>query len=85
MDSNKPTYDHSETGFLWNWNFTLSKRWKQTSNTAATGDIPFMDKMLADFRDFCANKDNRLKIFWDDCWSKKQAYDQMLDTSNPSN
>ena len=82
MDSNKPTYDHSETGFLWSWNFTVSKRWKQISNTTATGDIPFMDKMLADFRDFCANKDNRLKVFWDECWSKKQAYEQALEKSN---
>ena len=79
IDSNKPIYDHSETGFLWSWNFTVSKRWKQSSNTAATGDIPFMDKMLADFRDFCSNKDGRLKKFWDESWSKKQAYEDALD------
>jgi len=75
-DSIKPTYDHSETGFLWSWNFTVSKRWKYISNTTATGDIPFMDKMLADFRDFCANKDNRLKNFWDQSWTKKRIYDE---------
>ena len=85
MDSNKPTYDHSETGFLWSWNCTLSKRWKQSSNTGATGDIPFMDKVLADFRNFCANKDNRLKDFWDDCWAKKQASDDAIDIINVSN
>ena len=78
MDLNKPTYDHSETGFLWSWNFTISKRWKDKSNTGATGDIAFMDKMLADFRAFCANQDNRLKIFWDDCWAQKLAYDEAL-------
>ena len=49
----KPTYDHSETGFLWSWNFMISKKWKITSNTGATGEIAFMDKMLADFRAFC--------------------------------
>ena len=38
----KPTYDHSETGFLWSWNFMISKKWKITSNTGATGEIPFM-------------------------------------------
>ena len=80
MDTNKPMYDHSETGFLWSWNFTVSKRWKQSSNTAATGDIPFMDKMLADFRDFCSNKDDRLKKFWDESWSKKEAYEEPLNS-----
>ena len=43
----------------------------QISNAGATGDIPFMDMMLADFRAFCANEDNRLKNFWDECWAKK--------------
>lgn len=42
----RPAYDHSETGFLWSWNFMISKRWKQISNTGATGDIGFMDKIL---------------------------------------
>ena len=82
VDSNKPTYDHSETGFLWSWNFTVSKRWKQISNTGATGDIPFMDKMLADFRAFCSNKDNRLKNFWEECWSQKLAYDEAIASAN---
>jgi hypothetical protein len=31
--------------------------------------------MLADFRAFCRNDDNRLKNFWDECWAKKAAYD----------
>ena len=43
-------YEHDESGFLWSWNFMISKRWKTISNTGATGDIPFMDKLLADFR-----------------------------------
>ena len=43
-------YEHDESGFLWSWNFMISKRWKNISNTGATGDIPFMDKILADFR-----------------------------------
>ena len=38
----------------------ISKRWKKISNTGATGDIAFMDKLLADFRKFCNNEENRL-------------------------
>ena len=67
------------SGFLWSWNFTVSKRWKQVSNTGATGDIRYMDKMLADFRDFCSNKDGRLKQFWDECWERNSKH---LATSN---
>jgi len=53
----------------------ISKRWKQISNTGATGDIGFMDKMLLDFRAFCRNEDDRLKIFWNECWAKKRSED----------
>ena len=59
----------------------ISKRWKQISNTGATGDIPFMDKMLSDFRSFCRNDDNRLRNFWDECWAKKAAHDTHHETS----
>lgn len=56
-----PHYDHSGTGFLWSWNFLISRRWKQVFvSMGATGDIPFMDHMLADFRCLCQNKDGRL-------------------------
>ncbi|XP_059081822.1 GATOR complex protein Iml1-like [Tigriopus californicus] len=56
-----PHYDHSGTGFLWSWNFMISRRWKQVFvSMGATGDIPFMDHMLADFRCLCQNKDGRL-------------------------
>ena len=41
-----------------------------TSNTGATGEIAFMDKMLEDFRAFCNNEQNRLKDFWDECVKK---------------
>ena len=60
-------YEHDESGFLWSWNFMISKRWKNISNTGATGDIPFMDKLLADFRRFCSNEDNRLVDYWLQC------------------
>ena len=49
------------TGFLWAWNFMLNKRFR----TNHTGDEHFQDKMLADFRAFCSNTDNRLREYWD--------------------
>lgn len=70
LSQTKPTYDHSETGFLWSWNFMISRRWKMTSNTGATGEIAFMDKMLADFRAFCRNDGDRLRHFWESCMQK---------------
>ena len=70
LSQTKPIYDHSETGFLWSWNFMISRRWKMTSNTGATGEIAFMDKMLADFRAFCNNDNDRLKKFWQECMAK---------------
>ena len=85
LSDTKPSYDHSQTGFLWSWNFMISRKWKVTSNTGATGDIPFMDKMLADFRAFCRNDENRLKEFWKQCWDThnhcnevKEANDMVL-------
>ncbi|KAK2181163.1 hypothetical protein NP493_409g08000 [Ridgeia piscesae] len=49
-----------EVGFLWTWNFMMTKR------TANTGDEFFQDRMLADFRSFCANADGRLRHLWGD-------------------
>ena len=66
-------YEHDETGFLWSWNFMISKRWKNISNTGATGEIPFMDKLLADFRKFCSNEDNRLHSYWEECWDQMHS------------
>ncbi|XP_040580787.1 GATOR complex protein Iml1 [Lepeophtheirus salmonis] len=64
----RPLYDHSKTGFIWSWNFMISRRWKMMSNTGATGSILFMDKLLSDFRSFCRNEDGRLQNFWNECW-----------------
>ena len=49
-----------KVGFLWAWNYMLNKKWR----TSSTGDEHFQDKMLADFRAFCCNADNRLWDFW---------------------
>ena len=46
-------YQH---GFLWSWNFMLTKKWRSNQ----TGDEAFQDKLLEDFRRFCANDANRL-------------------------
>lgn len=40
----------------------VSRRWKWSN--PATGDEEFQDKLLADFRSFCSNKDGRLLNFW---------------------
>ncbi len=49
-------------GFLWSWNFMLGKRWR----SQYTGDEQFQDSVLADFRAFCSNKDDRLVKFYND-------------------
>ena len=64
LSEKEPEYDHSQTGFLWSWNFMISRRWKQITITGGTGDIAFMDKMLRDFRNLCTNEDGRLEELW---------------------
>ena len=85
LSDTKPAYDHSQTGFLWSWNFMISRKWKHTSNTGATGDIAFMDKILEDFRSFCRNDQDRLREFWRNCWDAhnksngvQEAHDSIL-------
>ncbi|XP_066997885.1 GATOR complex protein Iml1 isoform X2 [Anabrus simplex] len=69
---NKDDYgDDRRVGFLWSWNHMVSRRWKFAATTA-TGDEVFQTKILKDFREFCANCDNRLKHFWDGCWVLKE-------------
>lgn len=60
------------TGFLWSWNHMIAnKKWKSlVINNSADGEIVQM-RMLRDFKAFCANQEDRLKSFWDDCWSRK--------------
>lgn len=49
-------------GFFWCWNFCLGKRWR----SSYTGEERYQDIMLANFRAFCANEDNRLVNFWNE-------------------
>lgn len=60
---------HGRVGFLWAWNYMLNKKWR----TSSTGDEHFQDKMLADFRAFCSNEENRLRDYWDTCRQKMLA------------
>lgn len=52
----------SQPGFLWTFNYMLTRRWKVPQ---ISGDEILAEKMLHDFRLFCANDRNRLRDFWD--------------------
>lgn len=51
-----------DCGFFWCWNFCLGKKWRSMQ----TGEEKYQDIMLADFRAFCANDNNRLLNFWNE-------------------
>ncbi|XP_049833121.1 GATOR complex protein Iml1 isoform X2 [Schistocerca gregaria] len=68
---NKDIGSDLRVGFLWSWNHMVSRRWK-SSSTPATGDEGFQTKLLRDFRDFCANGNNRLQNYWNSCWLLKK-------------
>ncbi|XP_051944324.1 GATOR complex protein DEPDC5 isoform X2 [Hippocampus zosterae] len=53
-------------GFYWSYNTMLTKAWR----TGVLGDERMADRLLKDFTDFCANKDNRLLNFWNICLEK---------------
>ena len=61
--NNRDITVESKVGFLWSWNFLLTKRWRSQN----TGDESFQDKMLEDFRQFCSNREDRLVEFWTLC------------------
>ena len=64
-----------QVGFLWSWNYMLTKRWRSSN----TGDEHFQDKVLADFRSFCSNDENRLKDYWSNCWAKQRDFMEQAD------
>lgn len=59
-------------GYYWAYNTMLTKSWR----AGVLGDEKLADRLLRDFTDFCANKDNRLLNFWDSCQEK-------MNTSTP--
>ncbi|XP_036451057.1 GATOR complex protein DEPDC5 isoform X2 [Colossoma macropomum] len=56
-------------GYNWAYNTMLTKAWR----TSVLGDEKLADRLLRDFTDFCANKDNRLVAFWDSCVEKMNS------------
>lgn len=61
------------TGFLWSWNHMIAnKKWKSwIINNSTEGEIIQL-RMLRDFKAFCGNENNRLRLFWEDCWRRKE-------------
>ncbi|XP_058462915.1 GATOR complex protein Iml1 isoform X2 [Malaya genurostris] len=58
------------TGFLWSWNHMIpNKKWK--SLAIAQSEELLQLRMLRDFKDFCANREERLVNFWEECWEAK--------------
>ncbi|XP_055084696.1 GATOR complex protein DEPDC5 isoform X2 [Periophthalmus magnuspinnatus] len=64
-----PFGGEERVGFYWAYNTMLTKAWR----AGALGDERVADRLLRDFTDFCANKDNRLLTFWDSCVDKMNA------------
>lgn len=56
-------------GYYWAYNTMLTKAWR----TGLLGDERLGERLLRDFTDFCANKDNRLAAFWDSCLDKMNS------------
>jgi DEP domain-containing protein 5 len=68
-------WDTRRIGFLWSWNHMIhNKKWKSfVINTPdREPDELFQLRMLKDFKDFCANNEDRLVNFWDECWGIKE-------------
>lgn len=62
-----------KTGFLWSWNHMISnKKWKSLVLNNSSDSELFQLRILTDFKEFCANQNDRLLNFWDNCWAKKE-------------
>ncbi|XP_023820575.1 GATOR complex protein DEPDC5 isoform X2 [Oryzias latipes] len=68
-NSQGPFGGEDRVGFYWAYNTMLTKAWR----TGLLGDERLADRLLRDFTDFCANKDNRLQNLWDSCQEKMNA------------
>ncbi|KAJ7309907.1 hypothetical protein JRQ81_007998 [Phrynocephalus forsythii] len=67
--ANQNVFCEERIGYHWAYNTMLTKTWR----SSATGDEKFADRLLKDFTDFCANKENRLVSFWTSCLEKMRA------------
>ncbi|XP_071399770.1 GATOR1 complex protein DEPDC5 isoform X2 [Centroberyx affinis] len=68
-NSQGPFGSEERVGYYWAYNTMLTKAWR----TGVLGDERLADRLLRDFTDFCANKDNRLLNVWDSCQEKMNA------------
>ncbi|XP_053738521.1 GATOR complex protein DEPDC5 isoform X1 [Synchiropus splendidus] len=68
-NSQGPFGSEEQAGYYWAYNTMLTKAWR----TGVLGDERLADRLLRDFSDFCANKDNRLLNFWDSCQEKMNS------------
>ncbi|XP_034743802.1 GATOR complex protein DEPDC5 isoform X10 [Etheostoma cragini] len=68
-NSQGPFGSEERVGYYWAYNTMLTKAWR----TGVLGDERLADRLLRDFTDFCANKDNRLLHLWDSCQEKMNA------------
>ncbi|XP_053326258.1 GATOR complex protein DEPDC5 isoform X1 [Spea bombifrons] len=65
--STQSLFGDERIGYNWAYNTMLTKTWR----SSGTGDERFADRLLKDFTDFCANRDNRLSAFWASCLEKR--------------
>jgi hypothetical protein len=76
---NKDDYDNTrKMGFLWSWNHMVSRRWRTNQGV----DNNFQTKLLKDFREFCANVDDRLRTFWEESWVTKENASTTFNSDN---
>ncbi|XP_029381606.1 GATOR complex protein DEPDC5 isoform X2 [Echeneis naucrates] len=68
-NSHGPFGSEERVGYYWAYNTMLTKAWR----TGTLGDERLPDRLLKDFTDFCANRDNRLLNFWDSCQEKMNS------------
>ncbi|XP_074596917.1 GATOR complex protein Iml1 isoform X2 [Brevipalpus obovatus] len=68
-------------GFLWAWNYMITKRWK----TPITGDETYMRRFMKNFRRFCENVEDRLLAFWNEYREKEKIESSTSQISNNSN
>ncbi|XP_056149958.1 GATOR complex protein DEPDC5 isoform X2 [Lampris incognitus] len=68
-NSQGPFGSEEHVGYHWAYNTMLTKAWR----TGVLGDERLADRLLRDFTDFCANKDNRLLHLWESCQEKMNA------------
>ncbi|XP_054736211.1 GATOR complex protein Iml1 isoform X2 [Anastrepha obliqua] len=75
-----------KVGFLWAWNHMIpNKKWKSlVIKNSPDGEL-FQLKMLKDFRDFCADSDDRLTKFWEHCHELRRKSLKIENTSNNNN